>query len=38
MSEAASAFFANKKGKKKKTFKFNANLVDAESVTQTIHV
>jgi hypothetical protein len=37
MSDAA-AFFANKKAKKKKAFKFNANLVDADSVTQTVHV
>jgi len=36
MSDTA-AFFANKK-KKKKAFKFNANLVDASSVTQTVHV
>lgn len=31
------AFFASKK-KKKKAFKFNANLVDASTVTQTVHV
>ena len=36
MAEAA-AFFANKK-KKKKAFKFNANKIDASTVTQTIHV
>jgi len=36
MSDAA-AFFANKK-KKKKAFKFNANLVDANTVTSTVHV
>jgi len=37
MSDAA-AFFANKK-KKKKTFKgFNANKIDAKSVTNTVHV
>ena len=39
MADAAAAFFANKKSKKKKApFKFNANLVDADSVTQTVHV
>jgi hypothetical protein len=32
------AFFANKKTKKKKTFKFNANLIDASTVTHTVHV
>ena len=33
------AFFASKKGgKKKKAFKFNANLVDASTVTHTVHV
>ena len=31
------AFFANKK-KKKKAFKFNANKIDASTVTQTVHV
>jgi hypothetical protein len=36
MSDAA-AFFANKK-KKKKAFKFNANKIDASTVTQTVHV
>lgn len=36
MSDTA-AFFANKK-KKKKAFKFNANLVDATTVTPTVHV
>jgi hypothetical protein len=36
MSDAA-AFFANKK-KKKKAFKFNANNVDAATVTSTVHV
>eukprot|EP00980_Cylindrotheca_fusiformis_P028187 scaffold22586_cov138-Cylindrotheca_fusiformis.AAC.7 len=36
MSDAA-AFFANKK-KKKKAFKFNANKIDAATVTQTVHV
>jgi hypothetical protein len=36
MSDAAAAFFANKK--KKKAFKFNANLVDADSVISTVHV
>jgi len=36
MSDAA-AFFASKK-KKKKAFKFNANKIDASTVTQTIHV
>ena len=36
MADAA-AFFANKK-KKKKAFKFNANNIDASTVTQTIHV
>lgn len=35
MSDAA-AFFASKK--KKKAFKFNANLVDASTVTTTVHV
>lgn len=37
MSDTA-AFFANKKNKKKKAFKFNANLVDASAVTHSIHV
>eukprot|EP00538_Stauroneis_constricta_P013672 CAMPEP_0119567590 /NCGR_PEP_ID=MMETSP1352-20130426/36356_1 /TAXON_ID=265584 /ORGANISM="Stauroneis constricta, Strain CCMP1120" /LENGTH=331 /DNA_ID=CAMNT_0007616865 /DNA_START=141 /DNA_END=1136 /DNA_ORIENTATION=- len=32
------AFFANKKKKKKKAFTFNANKIDAASVTTTIHV
>lgn len=36
MSDAA-AFFAKKK-KKKKTFKFNANTIDASQVTNTVHV
>ena len=36
MSDAA-AFFAKKK-KKKKTFKFNANTIDASQVTSTVHV
>jgi hypothetical protein len=36
MSDTA-AFFANKK-KKKKSFKFNANLVDASAVSSTVHV
>lgn len=36
MADAA-AFFAKKK-KKKKTFKFNANTIDASQVTNTIHV
>mmetsp|Transcript_124758 Transcript_124758/g.186359 ORF Transcript_124758/g.186359 Transcript_124758/m.186359 type:complete len:312 (+) Transcript_124758:54-989(+) len=36
MADAA-AFFANKK-KKKKAFKFNANKIDASTVTQTVHV
>jgi hypothetical protein len=36
-SSETAAFFANKK-KKKKTFKFNANLIDATSVTNMIHV
>jgi hypothetical protein len=36
MSDAA-AFFANKKSKKK-TFKFNANKIDAATVTSTVHV
>jgi len=36
MSDTA-AFFANKK-KKKKAFKFNANLVDASSVAATAHM
>lgn len=36
MSDTA-AFFANKK-KKKKAFKFNANLVDASSVAATAHI
>jgi hypothetical protein len=35
MADAA-AFFASKK--KKKSFKFNANLVDASTVTTTVHV
>jgi hypothetical protein len=38
MSDTTAAFFANKKNKKKKTFKFNANLVDAATVTTTVHV
>jgi len=33
----AAAFFANKK-KKKKTFKFNANKIDASTITSTVHV
>jgi hypothetical protein len=36
MADAA-AFFANKK-KKKKAFKFNANKIDAATVTSTVHV
>ena len=36
MSDAA-AFFAAKK-KKKKGFKFNANKIDASTVTTTVHV
>lgn len=36
MTDAA-AFFANKK-KKKKTFKFNANKIDASTVTSAVHV
>lgn len=36
MTDAA-AFFANKKSKKK-TFKFNANKIDAATVTSTVHV
>ena len=36
MADAA-AFFAKKK-KKKKAFKFNANKIDATTVTQTVHV
>ena len=36
MADAA-AFFAKKK-KKKKAFKFNANNIDASTVTQTVHV
>lgn len=36
MADAA-AFFASKK-KKKKAFKFNANKIDASTVTQTVHV
>lgn len=36
MSEAAAAFFANKK--KKKIFKFNANLVDVNSLAAKTHV
>jgi hypothetical protein len=31
------AFFANKK-KKKKAFKFNANKIDAATVTPAVHV
>jgi hypothetical protein len=41
MSDTAAdtaAFFANKKGKKKKSFKFNANLVDASTVSSSVHV
>lgn len=39
MSDTA-AFFANKKKKKKAPFKFNANLIDANSVlaTEKVHV
>ncbi|KAL7557112.1 hypothetical protein ACA910_002401 [Epithemia clementina (nom. ined.)] len=37
MSEAAAAFFANKK-RKKKAFNFNANLIDVSAVGQTTHV
>jgi len=37
MSDAA-AFFANKKKSKKKAFKFNANKIDAATVTTTVHV
>jgi hypothetical protein len=37
-STAAADFFKNKKKKGKKVFTFNANLVDADTVTQTIHV
>mmetsp|Transcript_6531 Transcript_6531/g.7465 ORF Transcript_6531/g.7465 Transcript_6531/m.7465 type:complete len:320 (+) Transcript_6531:93-1052(+) len=37
MSDAA-AFFASKKKSKKKAFKFNANKVDAATVTTTVHV
>lgn len=37
MSDAAE-FFAKKKNKKKKAFKFNANNIDASTVTQTVHV
>jgi hypothetical protein len=37
MADAA-AFFAKKKTKGKKAFKFNANNIDASVVTQTVHV
>jgi len=38
MSETA-AFFAKKKGKKKKTFKaFNANKLDVSAVSSSTHV
>mmetsp|Transcript_12497 Transcript_12497/g.18343 ORF Transcript_12497/g.18343 Transcript_12497/m.18343 type:complete len:319 (-) Transcript_12497:127-1083(-) len=37
MSDAA-AFFASKKKSKKKAFKFNANKIDAATVTTTVHV
>jgi hypothetical protein len=37
MSDAA-AFFAKKKNKKKKSYKFNANKIDASQVTSTVHV
>lgn len=37
MADAA-AFFAKKKKGKKKPFKFNANTIDAATVTQTVHV
>jgi hypothetical protein len=38
MSDTA-AFFANKKKKKKAPFKFNANLIDANTVlTEKVHV
>jgi hypothetical protein len=36
MADAA-AFFANKK-KKKKAFKFNANKIDASSISSAVHV
>ena len=32
------AFFANKKKKTKKAFKFNANKIDAAAVSSTVHV
>jgi hypothetical protein len=32
------AFFANKSKKKKKAFKFNANKIDAATVSTTVHV
>jgi hypothetical protein len=35
MSDTA-AFFANKKKKKKAPFKFNANLIDASTVTAAV--
>ena len=39
MADTASAAFFAKKKKKKKAFKgFNANKIDVESVTQTVHV
>lgn len=37
MADAAE-FFAKKKKGKKKAFKFNANKIDASTVTQTVHV
>lgn len=38
MSDAAAFFAKKKKGGKKKPFKFNANTIDASTVTQTVHV
>ena len=35
-TNAAAEFFKNKKKKGRKVFTFNANLVDADTVTQTI--
>jgi hypothetical protein len=37
MADAA-AFFASKKNKKKKAFKFNANKIDASTIEKKVHV
>jgi hypothetical protein len=38
MADAAAFFAKKKKAGKKKPFKFNANTIDASTVTQTVHV